>query len=82
MKEKRMNSYRKAKTFRNSEKYTSYRSRVKILLRAAMRTEEIRVAVFCKENRKEFFSYINGRKPIFRKIGRLKDFDRNLHFSS
>jgi hypothetical protein len=42
---------------------------VKRLTRAAKRDEEHRVAAACKQNPKEFFDYVNSRKPIKAKIG-------------
>ena len=74
-------SYRRAKASGNFEEYFCLRRQVKTLVRAAKRNEEMRVALLCKENPKEFFKYVNSRKPISKKIGPLEDTNGNLHFS-
>lgn len=43
------------------------------LVKEAKRSEEKRVALACKSNPKEFYSYVNSRKPIKNSIGPLKD---------
>ncbi|XP_076059360.1 uncharacterized protein LOC143035972 [Oratosquilla oratoria] len=43
------------------------------MIEAAKRGEEQRVAESCKANLKEFFSYINSRKPVRNKIDPLHD---------
>ena len=53
--------------------YTQLCRRVKVLVRKAKRNEELRVANLCKENPKEFFGYVNSRKPIKHQIGPLVD---------
>ena len=55
---------------------------MKTLVRAAKRSQELRVARLCKKNPKEFFSYVNSRKTISKKIGPLADVDGNLHSSN
>ncbi len=43
------------------------------MIRQVKRKEEIRIADLSKENPKNFFSYVNYRKPIRCKIAQLKD---------
>ena len=43
------------------------------LVRRAKRNEESRIAAAVKSNPKEFFSYVNSRKPIKNSIGPLKN---------
>ena len=68
-------AYRVAKTSGNYEEYNRVRRRVKSSIKAAKRAEEVRVAHLCKENPKEFFSYVNSRKPILQRIGPLVNGD-------
>ena len=70
LREKRT-AYRRAKITGDFEHHRRLTRKVKSNIRAAKRAEEIRVARLCKENPKEFFSYVNSRKPIRRKIGPL-----------
>lgn len=42
-------------------------------MRAAKGDEEMREALLYMENLKEFFTYVNSRKTISRKIGPLED---------
>ena len=70
---KKRTAYRKSKTSGNFSKYRRLSRRVKSKIRAAKRAEEVRVARLCKEDPKEFFSYVSSRKPIRRKIGPLKN---------
>jgi hypothetical protein len=53
------------------EALTNLRRVVKRLTRTAKRDEEHRVAAACKQNPKEFFDYVNSRKPIKASIGPL-----------
>ena len=48
------------------------------LVRSAKISEEKRVASASKENPKEFFAYVNSRKPIKNNISPLKDLEGNL----
>ena len=48
------------------------------LVRKAESNEEKRVASASKENPKEFYAYVNSRKPIKNNISPLKDSDGNL----
>jgi hypothetical protein len=50
---------------------TNSRRLVKRLIRAVNRNEEHRVAAVCKQNPKEFFDYVNSRKPIRSSIGSI-----------
>ena len=50
---------------------TELRRKVKRLVRVAKRDEEYRVADACQSNPKEFFAYVNSRKPIRSTIGPL-----------
>ena len=95
---KRKFAYQKLKatnTLANKDKYNRLRRKVKSLVNTAKREEELRIASLCKKNPKEFFGYVNSRKPIRNKIGPLRDTnsvlqdsDReiadilNYHFSS
>lgn len=54
------------------------RRQVKRLVRTAKRNEELRVAEAAKRNPKEFFAYVNSRKPIRGKIGPLTSNEGNL----
>ena len=49
------------------------RRTVKRLVLTAKRDEEDRVATACTSNPKEFFSYVNSRKPLTGRIGPLQD---------
>ena len=69
-------SYRRYKTSHSGialEEYNLMRRRVKRMIEVAKRGEEQRVALSCKANPKEFFSYVNSRKPVKNKIGPLRD---------
>ena len=77
VKEKRT-TYRRAKTSGDFGEYYRISRRVKSTIRAAKRNEEIRVARLCKENPKEFFSYVNSRKPVHRRIGPFGNEDGTL----
>ena len=66
-------AYRSAKSSGNFQMYRELCRKVKTSIRAAKRAEEVRVARLCKENPKEFFGYVNSRKPIRKKIGPLVD---------
>ncbi len=54
------------------------RREVKRLVRRAKHDEELRVAAACKQNPKEFFSYVNSRKPIRANIGPFTSDQGNL----
>lgn len=75
-------AYRRSKANRSNanaaEQYIRLRRRVKSLVVSAKRDEELRVASICKENPKEFFSYVNCRKPVKNKIGPLRDRNGSL----
>ena len=64
--------YQRAKATGNFGEYNQLRRRVKTRIRSAKRNEELRIARLCKKNPKEFFSYVNSRKPISRRIGPLE----------
>ena len=71
-------AYREAKSSGDFTLYRRLCRETKTSIRAAKRAEEIRVATLCKENPKEFFSYVNSRKPIRHKIGPLVNEDGAL----
>ena len=72
-------SYNAAKVSGDFEPYRIVCRRVKSMIRAAKRAEELRVARLCKEDPKEFFSHVNSRKPVRQaRIGPLKDEDGHL----
>lgn len=60
-------------TFVGQRRLTSLRRQVKRLVRVAKRDEERRVALATKTNPKEFFAYVNSRKPVRAKVGPLTD---------
>jgi len=64
--------YQRAKATDNFREYNQLRRNVKTMIRSAKRKEELRIARLCKSNPKEFFSYVNSRKPISRRIGPLE----------
>ena len=70
--------YQQAKITGDFDEYRRLARRVKSNIRVAKRSEELRVARLCKENPKEFFGYVNSRKPIRRKIGPLVNGDGAL----
>ena len=74
-------AYKRAKETGDFGEYIFLSRRVKTSLRAAKRAEEVRVARLCKDNPKEFFSYVNTRKPIRQKIGPLVNEDGTLTHS-
>lgn len=61
-----------------TQRLTGLRRQVKRLVRRAKHDEELRVAAACKQNPKEFFSYVNSRKPIRANIGPLTSDQGNL----
>ena len=75
---KKKSAYRRAKTSGDFDEYYRISRGVRSRIRAAKRDEEIRVARLCKENPKEFFSYVNSRKPVRRRIGPLANEDGTL----
>ncbi|KAK3884189.1 hypothetical protein Pcinc_011534 [Petrolisthes cinctipes] len=77
----RRTAYRQAKASGDFDGHRRLNRNVKSKIRAAKRAEEVRVARLCKENPKEFFSYVNGRKPIRRRIGPLVNEDGALMHS-
>ena len=64
-------AYREAKSCGDFSRYRRLCRKTKTSIRVAKRAEEVRVAMLCKENPKEFFSYVNSRKPIRQRIGPL-----------
>ena len=74
-------AYRQATETGEYGEYHRLRRRIKTMIRAAKRNEEMRVARLCKENPKEFFRYVNSRKPIKRKISPLVGNDGELCFT-
>jgi len=64
--------YQRSKETGDFREYNQLRRSVKTMIRSAKRNEELRIARLCKENPKEFFSYVNSRKPISRRIGPLE----------
>ncbi len=81
---KRKIAYRKSKGNDNPDirrDYISLCRKVKVLVDRAKRDEELRIATLCKKNPKEFFSYVNSRKPIRNKIGPLHDANNVLRDS-
>ena len=80
LREKR-NVYRQSKISGDFDEYRRLARRVKSSIRAAKRSEELRVARLCKENPKEFFGYVNSRKPIRRTIGPLRNEEGTLKHS-
>ena len=82
---KRKIAYRKFKDTGNlviKGDYNSLCRRVKSLVDRAKRDEELRIATLCKKNPKEFFGYVNSRKPIRNKIGPLRDANSVLRDSN
>ncbi|KAK3889935.1 hypothetical protein Pcinc_006088 [Petrolisthes cinctipes] len=77
----RRTAYRRAKASGNFDSHRRLNRNVKSKIRAAKHAEEVRVARLCKENPKEFFSYVNGCKPIRRRIGPLVNEDGALMHS-
>ncbi len=57
---------------------TNLRRLVKRLVRTAKRNEELRVAAISKHNPKEFYEYVNSRKPIRSNIGPLTSDQGNV----
>ena len=53
-------------------RYTQKRTEVKRIVRRAKVAEEHRVALACKDNPKEFFGYVNSRKPVRARLGPLR----------
>ena len=78
---KRKTAYRQAKNTGEFEHYKSLCRSVKSMIRVAKRAEEVRVARLCKESPKEFFGYVNSRKPTRRRIGPLVKEDGELELS-
>ena len=74
-------AYRQATGTGDYREYHRLRRRLKTMIRSAKRNEEMRVAHLCKENPKEFFRYVNSRKPIRRNIGPLVGNDGDLRFT-
>lgn len=64
--------YQRAKESGNFGEYNQLKRSIKTKIRSAKRKEELRIASLCKKNPKEFFSYVNSRKPISRRIGPLE----------
>ena len=71
-------AYREGKSSGDFNRYRRLCRETKTSIRRAKRAEEIRVAMLCKENPKEFFSYVNSRKPIRHRIGPLVNEDGAL----
>ena len=73
--------YQQAKATGNFGEYNQLKRSIKTRIRSAKRNEEIRVARICKKNSKEFFSYVNSRKPISKRIGPLESDNGTLYSS-
>ena len=72
---RRKRLYVSAKTFptpENERLLINQRRLVKKMVRQAKVAEEHRVALACKGNPKEFFSYVNSRKPTRSSIGPIR----------
>ena len=74
-------AYRRAKDTGDFTEYRLIQRRVKSSIRVAKRAEELRVARVCKDNLKEFFGYVNSRKPVRKKIGPLENEDGDIRHS-
>ena len=74
-------AYREAKSSGDFSRYRRLCRQTKTSIRTAKRAEEVRVAMLCKENPKEFFSHVNSRKPIRQRIGPLVNEDGALEHS-
>ena len=75
-------TWKASRSQNDHNKLIDLRRRVKAMVRAAKRSEEIRVASLCKENPKEFFAHVKSRKPVRQRIGPLKDGDGVLRESN
>ena len=62
----------------NEELLIAQRRVVKRMVRQSKVAEEHRVALACKDNPKEFYGYVNSRKPIRSRLGPLRDDVGNL----
>ena len=70
---KTLNSLAKAcPSQENINLLTVHRRTVKRLVRRAKVAEEHRVALTCVDNPKEFYSYVNSRKPVRSQLGPLR----------